>query len=168
MTIRTIIITFGFGLAAMIATSCSTIEPEPPAESSTVPHEGTDASRLEDAQERWNSFGVSDYEFTMQWQCFCVLERVAEVELKVENGKITSGEFAPKSGLTSSVDISQYETVDGLFELLADAIEGGAYNIQVSYHPEKGYPESALIDYSEMIADEEQGFRVIRVMLASQ
>ena len=51
-------------------------------------------------------------------------------------------------------------TVAGLFDLIQEAIDQGAYSISVVYHPDLGYPASLGIDYDRRIADEEVGFRV--------
>ena len=60
----------------------------------------------------------------MNWVGFFPFESplAAQVDLRVRDGKIARGIFAPESGLTSVVDISDYETVDGLFDLINDAI----------------------------------------------
>ena len=128
-----------------------------------VPVENSAATLLEESRSLWESLDLADYDFVTNWQCFCLREYTASVELSVRDGEITTGEYLPESGLTSTVDPTRYETVDGLFEFIADAIERDAHSIQVTYHPEQGYPESAFIDYNEMMADEERGFNVTTV-----
>ncbi len=68
--------------------------------------------------------------------------------------------YAPDVNLTSVLDLSLHETVEGLFDLIADAIARRAYSIQAAYHPDLGYPESVYIDYDERQADEERGFNI--------
>ena len=50
--------------------------------------------------------------------------------------------------------------MEGLFDLLRAAIEGGAHTIDVTYHPALGVPIDFWIDYLENVADEEVGMRV--------
>ena len=119
--------------------------------------------KLVEARSRWDSLGLENYDYVTRWQCFCPPEVTTSVELSVHDGDITAGEFVPNSGLTADVDLSRYETIDEFFDLIADAIERNAHSIQVSYHPEQGYPQSAFIDYDEGIVDEELGFTVAQV-----
>ena len=57
-------------------------------------------------------------------------------------------------------DPQRFGTVDDLFAMLQDAIDGGAVSITVEYERQLGYPTTAFIDYDALIADEEQGFAV--------
>jgi hypothetical protein len=50
--------------------------------------------------------------------------------------------------------------VDGLFDVLRDAMNEGAHEIRVTYNPANGVPIDFWIDYSENTADEELGFIV--------
>jgi hypothetical protein len=50
--------------------------------------------------------------------------------------------------------------VEGLFDILRDAIVRDAHVIEVTYDVETGVPIKFWIDYAENIADEELGFRV--------
>ena len=53
-----------------------------------------------------------------------------------------------------------YLSIDGLFDLIQDAIDRSAFQISVKYHGELGYPLWAAIDYDRRIMDEEKGFQV--------
>lgn len=53
------------------------------------------------------------------------------------------------------------QTVDNIFNRLQRAIDNNAHMIVARYHPHLGYPESAYVDQSELIADEEWGVSII-------
>ena len=53
-----------------------------------------------------------------------------------------------------------YNTIDGLFTVLQDAIARKADHLEVTYDATLGYPKKAWIDYQENTADEELGFTV--------
>ena len=55
-------------------------------------------------------------------------------------------------------DAAQYYTIPGLFNLIQDAIDTGAYSLEAQYDAEFGYPTEVFIDYVSNIADEERGF----------
>jgi hypothetical protein len=56
--------------------------------------------------------------------------------------------------------LSEYQTVEDLFAVLADAYDRGAASVRASYDAETGQPTEFFIDYDEQIADEEVGFTV--------
>ena len=58
-------------------------------------------------------------------------------------------------------EVQLYLTIDGLFDLIQDAYDRNAHEVQVEFDPSRGYPTRIYIDYSEMIADEELGFTLL-------
>ena len=159
-------------LVALVAIACGTDDPgsRPTAGPEATPTvgpistpiaEASDITRaLGEARVRWDALGLVDYEFRTNWVCFCLREFNAQVDLEVRDGVIVGGVYAPETGFTSAVDLSLYETVKGLFDIITDAIVRDAHKITATYHPEYGYPESVFIDYDERIADEERGFAI--------
>ena len=55
-------------------------------------------------------------------------------------------------------DSSTYQTIEGLFDDIQQAIDEDAATIQAEYDPMRGYPTSAYIDIDQRIADEEISF----------
>jgi hypothetical protein len=163
MKISKLIGALGIGVIAVLAIACGSDNTSSDSTATAAPGGVTPVSQLEESLALWNSVEHQNYDFVTNWQCFCLPEYRASVDLSVRGGEITSGEYSSNSELTTPVDLTRYETIDGLFDLIADAIEQDAHNIQVSYNLEQGYPESAFIDYSEMIADEERGFVITKV-----
>jgi hypothetical protein len=121
--------------------------------------------QLNQNRELWDSQGWQDYRMEFQWSCFCVIEYVSPVVVTVSGGdNIDAVVFAENGQPVGELISDGYETVDGLFDLIQDAIDRNAFSISVEYHPELGYPISASIDYDQMMADEERGFVVTSVV----
>ena len=103
------------------------------------------------ARARWRASGLTSYRYGFRWSTMIFWDGSIEVE----------------EGLVSSYDRVQafppffeepplYRTIDGLFDRIEQAWTEGAASISVTWHPEFGYPSSAGIDQSLLIADEEQ------------
>lgn len=112
--------------------------------------------RLEQARAQWRSQGIVDYAFTFQRSCFCAPDAREPVVVSVRRGAIVSVERVADG---QPVDPEFYYTIEGLFTLLEDSIDQGAASLSATYDSALGYPASAFIDRSQMIADEELGFQ---------
>jgi hypothetical protein len=91
-----------------------------------------------------------------RWNCFCPQE---EVIIEVENAQIVS--VVDAESQQPIEDVSQYKTVDGLFDFLQDALNDRPHDFSASYDPGQGFPTSAFIDYEAQVADEELGFELL-------
>jgi hypothetical protein len=58
------------------------------------------------------------------------------------------------------VEPPEVPTIDRLFERIAAAIASEAETIEATWHPDFGFPTSCFIDFSTLIADEEQGWTI--------
>ena len=106
----------------------------------------------------WEALGISDYAFTFTRSCFCPVDLFRPAEVVVRGGLIESVTYIDDGQPVDEGILPSYQTIDELFEMIADAIEQGAVTLDVTYDPDLHYPTSAYIDISEQIADEEQGF----------
>lgn len=109
---------------------------------------------LAEAREQWSRQPRS-YELTWQQDCFCSIDMVRPIRIRVVEGQITSATF-----VDDRVDVPEsirdtLVTVDGVFDRIEDAIDDGAAQIDVEYDATWGYPASLYIDYSRRTADEE-------------
>lgn len=123
-------------------------------------------SELERNEKLWQSQNLTNYDFTLERQCFCPEDWRGPVNIQVRGGKATSVTY-PSTGATAGAEkFGDVGTIEKLFGIIRDAYEGKnafeqkAETVNVTYHPEKGYPLTILIDVSTMIADEEQGYTV--------
>jgi len=123
-------------------------------------------SELERNEKLWQSQNLTSYDFTLERQCFCPEDWRGPVNITVRNGKVTSLVYV-SNGQTATADkFGDVDTIDELFDVIRDAYEGKntfdqkAETVNVTYHPEMGYPLTIYIDVSQMMADEEQGYTV--------
>ena len=116
---------------------------------------GEERDRLEQARAHWRSQAIQSYTYTFKRSCFCAPGSNEPMTVTVRGNAIQSvvriSDGAPQ-------DPAQFDTVDGLFELLAEAIDGDPAQFSAEYHPGLGHPTSGYIDQDARIADEELGF----------
>lgn len=117
-------------------------------------------AELEQARAKWNASGINDYQYTLQRTCFCVQDAVRPVDITVNNGQITNASFADSGEpLPDNLDYNRM-SVNDVFQLIDDAIAGGAHSVNVTYDSQTGQPLSVGIDYIEMAVDDEVGFNL--------
>ena len=112
------------------------------------------------ARSRWDRSRITSYTYNAKWQCFCIREYLADVEVRVENGEVTGTTFVDSSIGGEVPDPERFGTVENLFSHIAEAVASEAARIDAEYHPETGYPSDVFIDRDERLADEEMGFTV--------
>jgi len=111
-------------------------------------------------RELWARIGPSAYEYGLERLCFCGEASRGPIRVTVEAGVVVERVYV-RSGepVPGSLD-DLFPVVDGLFDILEDAFEQDAFQIDVTYDPETGVPIDFRIDYAENIADEELGYTV--------
>ena len=116
------------------------------------------AGDLARARERWLAQGLEEYEFVFQRACYCPLEAIGPVQIRIAAGAVTSV-IDTLGQPVDSLDVARYFTItiDSLFGVVSHAIAVDAHRLVVRYHPELGYPESIAIDYDAATVDEEIG-----------
>ncbi|MDH3269946.1 MAG: DUF6174 domain-containing protein [Gemmatimonadota bacterium] len=117
-----------------------------------------DLAELNRNRARWAQVRPAAYEYAVERLCFCALE--GPVRMLV-TGSQASGHRFVDSGDPVPVDQREwYPTVEGLFDVVADAFGRDAFEVDVTYDPDTGVPVEIFIDYEQNVADEELGFRV--------
>jgi hypothetical protein len=112
---------------------------------------------LDQNREVWESAGISNYSYRFQRSCECLPEVTRPFVVSVQNGVITevrdfeTGEVLDEDGLGEL----RVSTVEGLFDVIQEAINDRADSISIEYDSELGYPSSINIDHDEQISDEE-------------
>ena len=103
------------------------------------------------ARSRWRASGITSYRYGFRWSTMIFWDGSIEV---------IDGEVASYDRLEAFPPFFEeppmYRTIEGLFDRIADARARNAASIEVTWDPEFGYPRSAAIDQSLLIADEEQ------------
>lgn len=130
------------------------IDPEP----GEKPDYTTLEAALDENRTKWKTAAAQRYQFRFQRSCFCLPDYTRAVHLTVNDSRVEAAEFADTNEAVDPEHFGRYETVEALFELIAEAIEGGAARIDAEFDGELGYPVNLYIDRHLMMADEEQGF----------
>ena len=103
------------------------------------------------ARSRWRASRITSYRYGFRWSTMIFWDGSIEV---------IDGEVASYDRLEAFPPFFEeppmYRTIEGLFDRIADARARNAASIEVTWDPELGYPRSAAIDQSLLIADEEQ------------
>jgi len=139
-------------VTAILASSCSS----PTAEE----------LELERNEKLWQSQNITNYDFTLERQCFCSADWRGPVNIQVRNGVVISVIYVSTGETVDPEIFNNADTIEELFGIIRDAYEEkNTFNqkaemVNVTYHPEMGYPLTIFIDVSKMIADEEQGYTV--------
>lgn len=109
-------------------------------------------ARLDQARAQWRAQAIADYTYVFSRGCFCVTEYREPVTVTVR-GRTIESVVSVQAGARR--DPAGYPTVEGLFDLVQNAIDEDAATIRTEYDPARGYLTSAYFDISERIADEE-------------
>lgn len=117
-------------------------------------------AELEQARARWESARPTSYVFAVERLCFCGLESRGPARVRVQGDIVIERVYVDTGAPVPASFADSFPTVNGLFDLLRSAIEGGAHEVRVTYDPVLGVPEDFWIDYLEYAIDEELGIRV--------
>jgi hypothetical protein len=138
------------GLLALLLTPASCSEDKP---------EYTDLrNRLSANRLAWDENGSADYQFDFKWICFCVIEYTRLARITVTSDSVTAASFVGDGSIVPPDELGRYRTVEGLFDLIEHAINGGAASITAAFDSALGYPTDVNIDYDADTVDEELGF----------
>lgn len=112
-------------------------------------------------REAWRAGRPVSYEYTVQRLCFCITDAVRPVRVRVDGDSVTSRVYADDGTPVPSQYAESFPSVDGLFQLILEAMDADADEIDVVYDPDSGVPIEIAIDYIEMAADDELTVRVV-------
>jgi hypothetical protein len=107
------------------------------------------------ARRRWVQFAPAAYQITVGRSCFCGPDVTRAVVVMVRNGQVESRRYEDTGADVPAQIAPAYPTVDGLFDVIAEAIGQHAATVDVLYDASRGFPVSIEIDGSLMIADDE-------------
>ena len=115
-------------------------------------------AELDAARARWQAAALASYEYGYHKYCECHRESPPETVVTVRGGTVTGVRHRPAGGdvevPAADKNFQYYWTVDGLFELIASALERGV-QVRASYDTALGFPREVNIDYdADFIGDE--------------
>ncbi len=103
----------------------------------------------------WDKANISNYRITVSNSCFCIPDARGPVVIEVRNGQTSSITSVATGQPVNPQFFEKYRTIPKLFNVIQDAINRKAFNLDISYDPKLGYPTQINIDYDSQIADEE-------------
>lgn len=119
------------------------------------------AEEVAQRRQTWEARRPGAYAFELERQCFCAVDARGPVRLTVEGSRVLTRVYSDSGTAVPDAYIDLFPSVDGLFDILEDAIQRAAESVDVTWDPVTGAPSSFFIDYSRSIADEELGFRIL-------
>jgi len=120
----------------------------------------TQLDELAENLERWEATRPTDYTYAIARRCFCGPEARGPVRVTVAGSVVVSQKYVDSGEPVQGDAVGWFPDVDGIFAILKAALEGGAYEVRVSYDTPTGVPTDVWIDYEKNTADEELGFEV--------
>ena len=141
----------GILLASVLA--CNNADPDPMLARAQV--------ELDSHRTLWEQTRSIDYTYEYNVLCECSDNFGQTVKVTVINGGIESVVYAEsgESGKEGEPPVfagsPRYHTIDGLFDVIQDAITDEADQLTLSYDGEFGYPTNVAIDYNVSAIDDE-------------
>jgi hypothetical protein len=123
-------------------------------------------AELDAARARWERAALASYEYGYHKFCECHRESPPETTVTVRNSTVTGVRHRP-AGSTTDVpaadkNFEYYWTVDGLFGVIASALERGV-QVRAVYDGELGFPREIYIDYDANFIGDELDLRLTGV-----
>ena len=112
-------------------------------------------AQLNRQRRHWRAQEIGDYSFTVRRLCYCPETYTSPVVVRVSDGEVRDLAYEGSGEAVAPEHAQFWPAVEGLFDLVQDAIDRDADSLRVDYHPLLGYPISIQIDYEEMMVDEE-------------
>ena len=110
---------------------------------------------LSAARRRWAAQAPPAYEVVLFRSCECLQEGSGPVLVRVRNGTVEARQYVSTGNAVSSTYESVFPNVEGLFEIVADALRRDADRLEVRYDPVLSYPTRIVVDYDRIVADDE-------------
>lgn len=131
------------------AAGCGILEPD-----------GEARSDLEVNRARWEEVRPQSYSMVLTRLCFCAPVGIGPVRIQVVGTTAVERVYVDSGEPVSESLAPHFPTVDGLFDVLEDALDRDAHQIRVTYDEDTGIPVDLWIDYEANVADEELGYQV--------
>jgi Family of unknown function (DUF6174) len=109
--------------------------------------------RLNEARRQWLDQNISNYEVTVQRQCFC--GEIRPVRISVRQSVAVSRSYVGGAGEPVPDALTdKYPSISGLFDFLEETYRT-ADQINVTFDQTRGFPTQAVIDYVKSALDDE-------------
>ncbi|MDZ7970617.1 MAG: DUF6174 domain-containing protein [Nostoc sp. DedSLP03] len=145
----TLLLSLSMNLPAISETSAEK------AQYQTQTNNSLNSRRLKFNKRLWEQANISNYSITVSNSCFCIPDARGPVVIRVRNGQPISVTSVATGQPVNPEFFQKYDTIPELFNVIQDAINRKAFNLDVEYNAKLGYPTKINIDYNSQIADEE-------------
>jgi len=122
---------------------------------STKASSGDIATEIQTNRDKWIAHDISDYQIEMQKICYCVPEVVRMMVFEVSEEKVASVRYADTGEDVDPQHYGNFNTIEGMFTFVEQALEKNPASLSITYHEEYGYIKELDIDFKENIADDE-------------
>ena len=107
-------------------------------------------------EQKWKKQAITEYEFTLQISCFCIVDYTRPKSIVVKNNQIES-----VNGIAyTDLEYETYMTFDDFFEYIKERQKENPVQENLEFDPTYGFPTYIYFDISELIADEEIGYTI--------
>jgi len=107
-------------------------------------------------EQKWKKQGITEYAFTLQISCFCIVDYTRPKSIVVKNNQIES-----VNGIAyTDLEYETYMTFDDFFEYIKERQKENPVQENLEFDPTYGFPTYIYFDISELIADEEIGYTI--------
>ncbi|MFT5144428.1 MAG: hypothetical protein ACI80V_003165 [Rhodothermales bacterium] len=123
----------------------------------TGPESNAELTDLDEARERWEQWGLDDYDIDLTRSCFCIGAGAMTVLVRDDTVAAVLQQDSPWS-----FDQGWWQyipTVDGLFDLAEEA-QKDAFRVDITFSQTHGYPVEISIDWIENAVDDEISYSV--------
>lgn len=104
----------------------------------------------------WKKAAIHDYTYSLHVICFCPVSIYGPHTIKVVADTIVSVNGLPyQPGINGKLP-----TIPELFSFIRESDAKKPYQRKIQFNDVYGFPESIYYDFSQQIADEEQGYSV--------
>ncbi len=109
----------------------------------------------------WDAAAVHDYSMTFQRLClFCNVEFLIPVRITVRGDTIHEVTDLDTGEPVEEPAEGAFLTVDEVFDVIQDALDRNAAEIDVRYNSTLGYPTDVVIDFSRSMFDDDTEFQI--------
>ena len=130
--------------AALFLTGCGILGP-------------SDLDELAENRRRWQAVRPAEYTYVLQRSCFC--GRTGRFQIDVRGDTIAGVTHRDTGEALPATEWPGFEAVDGVFDLLEDALRD-ADEVRVVYEATMGYPREIDIDHFREAVDDELSLRL--------
>lgn len=112
---------------------------------------------------RWDDHRPAAYVYELRRTCTCSAEATGPARIRVRGTEVVERTYTESGAPVLAGAVGLFPSVDGLFDLLEDALEREAWQVQIAWDAESGAPLDFYIDYDGRYIEDDLGVRIVAV-----